>query len=437
MPHKPPDLVAGLRDEAANPSRALTLFRFLHAADTHIDSPLEGLDAYDGAPVALLRGATRAAFENLVRLALEEQVDFLLLAGDIYDGDWKDFSTGLFFGRQMARLHAAGIPVCLVAGNHDAASVLTRRLSLPDNVHVLSTRSAETRLLDGLPVAIHGRGFPHRAVPENLALEYPPPQPGRFNIGLLHTSLTGAPGHDTYAPCALADLTGKGYQYWALGHVHQPQVLAQEPWVVYPGNTQGRHIRETGRRGCRLVTVSDDLDVLDAEFRALDVVRWARLELDVSGDCDLAAVHGRIGAALGQALAESEGRLLAARLVLCGSSDLHGVLKRDLPGLRAECINLAGEGAWIEKVEVRTTPRQNLAELAERDDLARLVLDTLDQAAAGELELPEEVEDLLKFLPADLRAEVAAELVPEQRGALLDDVRSILLATLERGEGGA
>jgi len=413
------------------------LFRFLHAADTHIDSPLEGLEAYDGAPVSALRGATRVAFENLVRLALDQRVDFLLLAGDIYDGDWKDFSTGLFFTRQMARLKAAEIPVYLIAGNHDAASVLTRRLTLPDNVQVFSTRTAETKTLDGLPVAIHGRGFPHRAVPENLALEYPERLPGQFNIGLLHTSLTGAPGHDTYAPCCLADLAAQGYQYWALGHVHEPRVLARAPWVVYPGNPQGRHIRETGARGCQLVTVGDDLEVVEAEFRALDVVRWARLEVDVSDEDNNAAVYARIGAALARAAVEAEGRLLAARIVLVGATTLHSALKRDLPGLRAECINQAQsvlDGIWIEIVEVRTTPRQNLAELAARDDLTRIVLETLDQAAVGELAVPDEVRDLLKILPLELREGVADDLALEQRAALLDDVRGILLSALERHE---
>ena len=413
------------------------MFRFLHAADTHIDSPLEGLEAYDGAPVAALRGATRVAFENLVRLALDQRVDFLLLAGDIYDGDWKDFSTGLFFTRQMARLKAAEIPVYLIAGNHDAASVLTRRLTLPDNVQVFSTRTAETKTLDGLPVAIHGRGFPHRAVPENLALEYPARLPGQFNIGLLHTSLTGAPGHDTYAPCCLADLAAQGYQYWALGHVHEPRVLARAPWVVYPGNPQGRHIRETGARGCQLVTVGDDLEVVEAEFRALDVVRWARLEVDVSDEDNNAAVYARIGTALARAAMEAEGRLLAARIVLVGATTLHSALKRDPQGLRAECINQAQsvlDGIWIEIVEVRTTPRQNLAELAARDDLTRIVLETLDQAAVGELAVPDEVRDLLKILPLELREAAADDLALEQRAALLDDVRAILLSALERHE---
>jgi len=410
------------------------MFRFLHAADTHIDSPLEGLEAYDGAPLATLRGATRAAFENLVQLALEEEVAFLLLAGDVYDGDWKDFSTGLFFTRQMVRLQEAGIPVYLIAGNHDAASVLTRRLSLPDNVQVFSTRAAESRPVAGLPVVVHGRGFPHRAVPENLALEYPARHPGRLNIGLLHTSLTGAPGHDTYAPCSLADLTDKGYDYWALGHVHQPRVLAREPWVVYPGNTQGRHIHEAGPRGCRLVTVSDGLEVIDAEFRALDRVRWARLEVDVTDLERAEAVYERIGTALTQARLDAADRLLAARLVLSGATPLHTDLKRDLPGLRAECINQAQVGgAWIEAVEMRTAPRQDLAELAARNDLTRLVLEGLEQAGEGELALPPEVGDLMRILPPGLRDDLAAEFAAGQRAVLLDDVRALLLAALERG----
>src|SRR5512139_1526302 len=285
------------------------MFRFLHAADTHIDSPLDGLEAYDGAPVDALRGATRRAFENLVALALDERVDFVLLAGDVYDGDWKDFSTGLFFTRQMARLDAAGIPVYLLAGNHDAASVLTRRLSLPPNVQVFSTRTAETKEVPGVPVVVHGRGFPNRAVPENLVPDYPPPVAGRFNAGLLHTSLAGAVGHDTYAPCSLRDLEQKGYDYWALGHVHLPGVLAERPWVVFAGNTQGRHVRETGPRGCRLVTVDDSLDVVSCEHRALDVVRWSLVTVDLGGVDHEPSVHSLIGDALQQASREADGRL--------------------------------------------------------------------------------------------------------------------------------
>ena len=212
------------------------MIRFLHAADPHLDSPLQGLEIHDGAPVEVLRGATRRAFENLVQLAIEERVDFLVIAGDVYDGDWKDYSTGLFFRGQMVRLRDAGIPVYLIAGNHDAASIISKKLTLPENVYVFSTRSAESKEVASHPVVIHGRGFPHRAVPENFARDYPPAISGKFNIGLLHTSLTGRPGHDTYAPCSELDLRDKGYGYWALGHIHQPEVISKDPWIVFAGN---------------------------------------------------------------------------------------------------------------------------------------------------------------------------------------------------------
>jgi len=417
------------------------MFRFLHAADTHIDSPLDGLEAYDGAPVEALRGATRRAFENLVALALDEQVDFVLLAGDVYDGDWKDFSTGLFFSRQMARLNDAGIPVYLIAGNHDAASVLTRRLSLPPNVHNFSTRAAETKEVPGVPAVVHGRGFPNRAVPENLVPDYPPPVAGRFNVGLLHTSLTGVPGHDTYAPCALRDLAQKGYDYWALGHVHQPQVLAERPWVVFAGNTQGRHVRETGPRGCRLVTVDDSLEVVAAEHRALDVVRWEVVGADLAGTDRESAALARVGDALRQASRAADGRLVAARIVLTGATPLHDHLRRDLPRLRAECVAQAqqavGEGLWVEEVVLATVPVTDPATLAERDELTRTVLASLQSAADGPVDLPDEVAAMLKVLPGELRATVEGELADANRVDLLDDVRAIILDALATRAGAA
>ncbi len=146
----------------------------------------------------------------------------------------------------------------------------------------------------GHPVVIHGRGFPNRAVPENLASDYPAAVSGRFNMGLLHTSLTGRPGHDTYAPCSETDLRQKGYGYWALGHIHQPEVISRDPWIVFAGNCQGRDVREAGPHGCRLVTVNDSLEVENADWRDLDVVRWQVLEIDLFGVTEESEALGRV-----------------------------------------------------------------------------------------------------------------------------------------------
>ena len=409
------------------------MIRFIHAADAHIDSPLKGLEAHEGAPVDVLRGSTRKAFANLVQLALDEKVDFVLLAGDLYDGDWKDYGTGLFFRRQMARLRDAGIPVYLVAGNHDAASVISRKLSLPDNVHLFSTRTVESREVAGLPVVIHGRGFPHRAVPENLALDYPDAVPDRFNIGLLHTSLTGRAGHDTYAPCSEADLRRKGYDYWALGHVHQPEVVSRDPWIVFAGNIQGRDIRESGPRGCRLVTVENGLKVQSVHCD-LDVVRWRVLDVDLAGVEEPSEALSRAAVSMAGAVREADGRLVAARIVLTGASPLHGSLHREAAWWRAELLGRvqeqAAESLWIERIQVKTTPVYDPVRLAERDELTRIVLKVLGEAAVEAGGLPQEIKAMLDVLPSEVRSEVESEWEGAGSASLLEDVRAIILDAL-------
>jgi DNA repair exonuclease SbcCD nuclease subunit len=410
------------------------MFRFIHSADLHLDSPLRGLEAREGAPGDQLRAATRRATENLVDLALREQVGFVLIAGDVYDGDWRDYSTGLFFRRQLVRLRDAGIPVCLISGNHDAASVISRKLELPNNVHSFSTRSAETHLLPGLPVAVHGRSFPHRAVPENLALDYPEALPDRFNIGLLHTSLTGREGHDSYAPCTETDLRSRGYAYWALGHIHQPEIVARDPWMVFAGNVQGRHIRETGPRGCQLVTVDDSLRVVSVEHRPLDVVRWQEIQVDLTGCEREEEAMGRLDSALGATLASAEGRLVAARVVFAGSTRLHGSLHRDTHRWRAAVVGRAqdhgSDRLWIERLRMATTARYDLNQLAERDALTRLVLESLSQAVSELASPPDAFTEMLQLMPVDVRSDLEAAWQPGRRPEVLADVRALILESL-------
>ena len=415
------------------------MIRFIHAADPHLDSPLQGLEAHEGAPVEVLRGSTRRAFENLVNLAIEESVDFVVIAGDLYDGDWKDYSTGLFFRAQMVRLQSKGTPVYLIAGNHDAASVITKKLSLPENVHVFSTRTTESLEVAGHPVTIHGRGFPNRAVPENLAIEYPMAIPGRFNLGLLHTSLTGRPGHDTYAPCSVAELREKGYGYWALGHIHQPEVINKDPWIVFAGNCQGRHIKETGQRGCRLVAVSDSLQVEGVEWRSLDVVRWEELNVDLSGVETETDATRLVGDAMGKAVTAAEGRLVAARIVLTGTTQLHGSLHRNdehwNAQFQASAQDLGAEAIWIERITVSTSPVYDIAQLAERDALTKIVVSNLNETDHQPILLPPEIQEMLSILPLEVRSEVEEELNGQQRATVLSDVRAIILDALATNGG--
>src|SRR5580704_13204778 len=302
-------------------------FTFLHAADLHLGSPFTGLALRDETLAQRFAKASRDAFSNLVSRAMEERVSFVVIAGDIYDGEWKDTSIGLFFNREIARLDRAGIQVFVLKGNHDAESVVTRAISLPGNVFQFPTKSKTVRI-EELEVALHGRSFSDRAVTENIVLDYPDPVPGWFNIGVLHTSCEGRPGHANYAPCTVPQLKSLGYQYWALGHVHEYEELAWDPWIVFPGNLQGRSIRECGPKGAVLVHV-DDGRVVAVRRLIVDQARWAVAAVDLEGISEESQALRKIEDEIRPAIVQAEGRLLALRVQLRGAAALHHGLKAD------------------------------------------------------------------------------------------------------------
>src|SRR5438552_359873 len=284
--------------------------KFIHCADVHLDTPLQGLALYSGAPVNEIRNATRRAFEKVLSAAITEKVDFLVIAGDLYDTGLKSFESALFFNKQMVYLKDAGIDVYLIYGNHDAASKLIKQLRPPGNVHVLRTNEPQTLLNEKLGVAIHGQSFPTPHVTEDLAVKYPAAVRDFFNIGMLHTNLSGISDHANYAPCSLEELKNKGYQYWALGHVHNRQVLCTDPYIVYPGNIQGRHGKEQGEKSSELVTISDT-GIISIEQIPTSVVPWLEVNVDASG-CETADdVYDKLRADLQTTFPSSNDRVSA------------------------------------------------------------------------------------------------------------------------------
>ena len=356
--------------------------KFIHAADLHIDSPLRGLDNYEGAPAERLRGASRQALIALIDLAIENEVKFVLLVGDIYDGDWLDFRTGLFFREQMVRLSRAGIRVFIVKGNHDAASQITKQLPDVDGVHIFSALKSETIDLADIGVAVHGRSFPNRAVPEDLTVDYPAPLADRFNIGLLHTSLDGRLGHDPYAPTSIEALCNRGYDYFALGHVHARVVVHESaPRIVFPGNLQGRHAKETGPKGCELVTVDRGI-ITAAEAVSLDVVRWHQLRLDASKLVTVDALAREFSKKVREIAGDTHDKLHAVRLMIHGESPLHQ-LEAQQPGsltaaIQAATQDLEDADVWIEQVNLDLRSPFNRAAAAKREDAIGEVVRLVD-----------------------------------------------------------
>lgn len=390
------------------------MFRFIHAADIHLDSPLRGLERYEGAPAEQIRAGSRRALERLVSLALSERVDFLLIAGDIYDGNWPDHNTGLFFVKQMARLAEQEIPVILISGNHDAESKMTRSLRLPPHVIRLDAQRPETARCDRLSdlrVAVHGQSFAHPKVVENLALAYPAAVSHWYNIGLLHTSLTGSEQHDSYAPCTVGDLERLRYDYWALGHIHKREAIAAQSVICFPGNLQGRSIRETGAKGCQLVKV-DDQGQTHSEFVPLDVMRWehCRVERDEPGELDdwLVVFQQQ----LNQLQERHAGLPLALRVTFAGAglndSTFGDDWRQVIQEVRGAAITETNGNCWIEKV-IRQVDRSAQHQAADRIDWDQGPwAEVLRIVAAGQTddalcqEWKESLADLSKQLPAEL-----------------------------------
>jgi len=405
--------------------------KFIHTADIHLDSPLVGLAAYKDAPVDLLRTVTRDAFSRLVDAAIEESVDFMVIAGDLYDGTWKDYNTAHFFCREMGRLNKVGIPVYLLFGNHDAESEMTKKLTLPTNVHTFEARKANTFTIDALKVALHGRSYKEAATFENLVSGYPAPVAGWINIGVLHTALGGYTEHANYAPCSLAELTAKGYDYWALGHVHEHAILQKSPWVVFPGNLQGRHIRETGARGAVLVT-ADETGIQSVERVLVDVLRWHVVEVDASQAGTLQEVVRLAGQAFERLLTETpESIYLSVRVCIKGKTAVHGELFGLESQLREDILGqAAGQGTdrlWVEKVRLETEPAVDAAQLATRSDAIADLQKFLDEAPedAALLEaLLQDLRPLLDRMPLDV-VRAVPELDAIRTGDMAGIVKSV------------
>ncbi|MBC3940627.1 DNA repair exonuclease [Sphingomonas albertensis] len=331
-------------------------FKFLHAADIHLDSPLLGLGSRTDAPVDRIRAATREALKNLVQFAIDEAVDFVVVAGDLYDGTWKDMKTGIFAMQQFARLGHAGIRTFVILGNHDAESKLTVDLPKPDGVHFFGSAAGEVVTIADLGVAVHGRSFKTAAVLDNLAIEYAPPVPDMFNIAMLHTALEGGHEHAPYAPCRLVELQTSGHDYWALGHVHDHIVHNEHPHVVHPGNVQGRHARETGPKGAVLVQVEDGV-VTGMRHVPLDDVRWEHMTIVVA-DGAAGTLHDVFRDKLDVITREAGGRPVIARVTIdARNADADEIavmmdaVETDLRAIAAQ----AADAVWLEKVRLKAS----------------------------------------------------------------------------------
>ncbi len=379
------------------------MVRILHGADIHLGSQLSGLVPYEGAPQIDVSTATRRAFERLVELAIEERVELVLLAGDVFDGEWPDLNTGLHFARQLDKLREANIPVVMIRGNHDAANLMTTRwLDLKELCRVLPHDRPDSVQFDHIGVVVHGQSYATRAVTNNLVRNYPHRREGLVNIGLLHTALDGREGHERYAPCTLDDLDALGYDYWALGHVHarEEQTTARGTPVIFPGNTQGRHCNEVGKKGVYIVEA--DGNDISWRFRPTHLVEWQILHVDMTGVSNRDAVLDRVAERI-ERFADGlpdDPEVFAVRIELVGGTAINLELRGEEEWLLGEARNTAAhvgsERIWVEGLRISTVSSDGAHQGIIEPRVWEAVEEAVQELTLDSLRLNEDVSKLLQ-----------------------------------------
>lgn len=262
----------------------MTQIKFIHAADLHLDSPFIGLNHLPESIFQLVKESTFQSFEKMIDLAIKEKVDFILISGDVYDGEDRSLRAQLFFQKQMERLDQNGIHAYVIYGNHDHTSGQSFHLDLPENVYVFSDQEVECVNFerDGkLITSIYGFSYPDRAVFENMSKKYNRKTNAPYHIALLHGSISGENEHEPYCSFKLSDLLEKNFDYWALGHIHKRQILhEQSPTVIYSGNLQGRHMKEIGEKGVYLVHFHEKN--VSYQFQPLSTIVFQEFSIDLS-----------------------------------------------------------------------------------------------------------------------------------------------------------
>ncbi len=376
----------------------MSSIRFIHTADLHLDSPFGKLSRFDEALANRLRNASFLAFSRIVETALSEQVDFVLIAGDIFDSEQRSLAAQLGFRKELQRLSLAGIPVYFNCGNHDPLSSWMKHLALPPGVHRFGSGEVESLVYekDGVPLAeIAGISFEDKVVKENLAVRFPSAREEiPFSIALLHGSFGSSGEHAPYAPFQLRDVQDKGYDYWALGHIHKPGIVHDaNPFIVYPGIPQGRDFGETGPRGFYLVELKKGGK---AEIAFRPAAEFLFLETGVELKEPGQEIE-EISEALREAVPEAAAGVIF-RVELRGQTPMHSAFAADPEGLLEHINSELEESApmiRVDRIAVHTRPGVDLERLRGKGDFTASVLarfDELEKDKAGRAELLAELE---------------------------------------------
>jgi DNA repair protein SbcD/Mre11 len=408
--------------------------RFVHTGDLHLDTPFKGLTRSNPLLAAQLKEASIRSFRKIIDLCIRERVDFLLVAGDIFDSEIKSLAAQLRFVDELKRLGESGIPAYIIAGNHDPLTSWMKELKMPALVHQFGPAIERvTCIRNGQPLAdIYGVSFDKKEVTDNLALKFTKePSPAPFSIVLLHGTLGSATGHNPYAPFSLDDIRGKGFDYWALGHVHKKQIFQNaHPAVVYPGNPQGRDFGETGQRGCYLVEMNMDA-APSIQFIPTHSVRFEEIKIDLTGQSDPGILSEELAAPIKRLLQEDSGGFLF-RLRLEGATAMHKHLA--LPGEKHEIItmlndelSLQNQFCMVDDLIIATHPDADIEALSKGGDFTAEVLNLFENLQVNPDDLAMLIGDITNETRIPEISNELASLDKDEKQEVLNNARWLLI----------
>ncbi len=415
------------------------MFTFVHAADLHLDTPFKAVASEAPDIARELIDASLVAWDQLVTLTIEQQAVFLLIAGDVYDGAERGMRAQFRFRDGLERLSSAGIATFVIHGNHDPLDGWSGIKTWPSRVTVFGHAQPEAVpvVRDGQRLAtIYGMSYPTRDVTENLALRYKRTNEPGLHIAMLHCNLGSNPDYGSYSPCSLADLRLAGMDYWALGHIHQWQVVNKsDPWVVYPGSLQGRSPKpsERGAKGAAIVHCESG-QIADVRFAPVDRARFITIEVDAATCRDMADVTAAFLRGVEPLRQKHPERGLVVRAHLRGRTPLHRDLsssahKTDLlRELRDEVRHLS-PFFWWESLEIATKPEIDRDAIRARPDFPGEFVKRCD-ALRRSLELETLVAELMRGLPAKVKRH-NDELAAGDFATLFEDAELLALDLLE------
>lgn len=339
-------------------------FRFIHCADLHLGSRFRGVSEDDPRRARELTESISESFSRIVDLVASEHADAMVIAGDAFDESTITPRARMFLVEQLER---AAVPVFMVRGNHDPVVSYEDSIPLPPNVHMFGPEPENVSVPGYEDVEVAGVSFADWHEERNLPSMIRG-TPGMFTIGLVHCDVDSAGGDYDYSPCRLSDLSGRCVDYWALGHIHKRTELSREPWAVYPGNIQGRSLKETGEKGAYVVDIVDGR-VSEARFVPTQGILWFDETVDITGmstvDQLVSALRGRV----------PEGSVL--RTTIVGRGPLDPMLRRD--GADVEGIITYRLGCRSAGLDVRTSPDIDIEARRGTGDMVGLLIDAGDR----------------------------------------------------------